>query len=75
MSLSNKIELETGGRVWKLFAAVGDQVSEGQELFIMEVMKMEVPYEAPCDGVVKKVNIEEGQVLDEGDVAIEIEAS
>ena len=42
-----KIELETGGSVWKLLVAEGDAVDEGQTLFILEVMKMEVPYEAP----------------------------
>ena len=42
-----KIELETGGSVWKLLVAEGDAVEEGQTLFILEVMKMEVPYEAP----------------------------
>ena len=41
-----KIELETGGSVWKLLVAEGDAVEEGQTLFILEVMKMEVPYEA-----------------------------
>ena len=31
----------------------GDQVEAGQTLFIMEVMKMEVPYEAPAAGEVQ----------------------
>ena len=48
--MTSKIELETGGSVWKLHVAKGDVVQEGQELFIMEVMKMEVPYEAPAAG-------------------------
>lgn len=70
--MSEQIELETGGTVWKLLVAEGDQVKEGQELFIMEVMKMEVPYEAPIDGVVKDLSIAEGDVLKEGDYAMEI---
>ena len=45
-----KIELETGGSVWKLLKKPGDQVKAGDTLFILEVMKMEVPYEAPADG-------------------------
>ncbi|MGZ0190054.1 MAG: acetyl-CoA carboxylase biotin carboxyl carrier protein subunit [Alphaproteobacteria bacterium] len=70
--MATEIELETGGTVWKLLVADGDAVKEGQELFIMEVMKMEVPYEAPCDGKVTDLNIKEGDVLQEGDIAMEI---
>lgn len=70
--MSEAIELETGGTVWKLLVAEGDQVTEGQELFIMEVMKMEVPYEAPTAGTVRDLGIAEGDVLKEGDVAMEI---
>jgi acetyl-CoA carboxylase biotin carboxyl carrier protein len=70
--MATEIELETGGTVWKLLVADGDAVKEGQELFIMEVMKMEVPYEAPCDGKVTGLNIKEGDVLQEGDIAMEI---
>lgn len=70
--MATTIELETGGTVWKLLVAEGDQVKDGQTLFIMEVMKMEVPYEAPGDGVVKDLAIAEGDVLQEGDIAMEI---
>ena len=70
--MATKIELETGGTVWKVLVSKGDAVSEGQELFIMEVMKMEVPYEAPAAGVVKELFIEEGQVLEEGHIALEL---
>lgn len=68
-----KIELETGGSVWKLFVADGDAVEEGQTLFILEVMKMEVPYEAPHSGTVSAVHIAEGDSVSEDDLALEIE--
>ena len=35
-------------------------------------MKMEVPYEAPCDGVVKKLSIAEGDVVVEDALAMVI---
>jgi biotin carboxyl carrier protein len=41
-------------------------------LFIMEVMKMEVPYEAPHAGVVKDLEIAEGDAVKEGDIAMVI---
>lgn len=70
--MTTEVELETAGTVWKLLVKDGDTVTEDQMLFIMEVMKMEVPYEAPHAGVVKDLNIAEGDVLEEGDVAMEI---
>ena len=67
-----KIELETGGSVWKLLVAEGDAVEEGQTLFILEVMKMEVPYEATRSGTVTALHIAEGDYVAEDEVALEI---
>lgn len=70
--MTTKIELETGGTLWKMHVKEGDAVEEEQELFIMEVMKMEVPYEAPVAGTVVKVHIAEGDAVEEGAIALEI---
>ena len=67
-----KIELETGGTVWKLLKKPGDLVEEGDILFILEVMKMEVPYEAPISGIVIAVHIAEGDFVEEDQLALEI---
>ncbi|MGD2009321.1 MAG: biotin/lipoyl-binding protein [Cellvibrionales bacterium] len=67
-----KIELETGGSVWKLLVAKGDQVEQGQTLFILEVMKMEVPYVAPVAGQISAVHIAEGDAVEEDQLAMEI---
>tara|TARA_A100001015_G_scaffold302025_1_gene389710 strand:- start:5484 stop:5699 length:216 start_codon:yes stop_codon:yes gene_type:complete len=67
-----KIELETGGTVWKLLTKPGDLVEEGDILFILEVMKMEVPYEAPISGKVIAVHITEGDFVEEDQLALEI---
>lgn len=69
-----KIELETGGSVWKLLVAEGDSVQEGQTLFILEVMKMEVPYEAPHSGTITALHIAEGDSVSGDDLALEIES-
>lgn len=70
---THTIELETGGSVWKVLVKAGDAVSEGQELFILEVMKMEVPYTSPVSGTVKEVSLAEGDVVEEDQVAAVIE--
>lgn len=70
--MAHTIKLETGGSVWKLLVKDGDNVVAGQELFIMEVMKMEVPYEAPVAGTVAALAIAEGDVIEEGHAALDI---
>ena len=69
---NHQVELETGGTVWKLLVKTGDKVSEGQEIFVLEVMKMEVPYTAPVSGTVAEINIAEGDVVEEDQMALVI---
>jgi biotin carboxyl carrier protein len=59
--------------MWKVLVEPGDAVKAGDTLFIMEIMKTEVPHTASVDGTVKEVHIEEGQEgLDEGEIAVVI---
>jgi len=67
-----KIELETGGSVWKVLKKPGQRVEAGEILFILEVMKMEVPYEAPISGEVLAVHFSEGDAVEEDQLAVEI---
>ena len=67
-----KIELETGGTVWKFLTKPGELVKEGDVLLILEVMKIEVPYEAPVTGKVTAVHIAEGDFVKEDQLALEI---
>ena len=71
--MAEQIELQTTGNMWKVMVKPGDTVEAGQVLFIMEVMKMEVPHEAGQAGTVTAVHINEGdEGLDAGMVAVEI---
>lgn len=65
-----KVESELTGNVWKIVVGVGDTVTEGTTLLILESMKMEIPLMSPEDGVVKEILVAEGDVLDEGSVAV-----
>jgi biotin carboxyl carrier protein len=72
--MSEEITLQTAGNMWKVLVKPGDSVKAGDTLFIMEVMKMEVPHEASADGTIKAVHVNEGdEGLDAGMVAVEIE--
>lgn len=55
------------GTIFELIAATGDHVAEGDELIILESMKMEIPVEAPADGTVQTVHVQQGDQVQEGD--------
>jgi acetyl-CoA carboxylase biotin carboxyl carrier protein len=67
------VEAQITGNVWKIEVAVGDEVSDGDTVAILESMKMEIPVEAEDDGTVKEIRCEEGQAVSEGDVLVVLE--
>ena len=72
--MAELVRTQSPGNIWKVLVKPGDKVKQGDVLFIMEVMKMEFPHEAPIAGTVTAVRISEGQENVDGDeVAIEIE--
>jgi acetyl-CoA carboxylase biotin carboxyl carrier protein len=68
-----EVRSEMVANVWKVVAAAGDTVDIGDPLVILESMKMEIPVEASQGGTVKEVRVEEGAVVQEGDVVAVIE--
>lgn len=71
--MATNVEAHITGTVWKIEVKVGDEVSEGDTVVILESMKMEMPVEAPTSGKVQSIAIEEGQPVDEGAVLLTIE--
>jgi acetyl-CoA carboxylase biotin carboxyl carrier protein len=61
------------GTVWKIEKQVGDAVSEGDTVIILESMKMEMPVEAPAGGKIASISTAEGEAVDEGAVLATIE--
>jgi len=59
-----------GGKVLSVNVAVGDAVSEDDEVAILEAMKMEMPIAAPEGGQVKEIKIKEGDSVDADQVMI-----
>ena len=68
------VQAEMVANVWKVVVAAGDTVAEGDPLVILESMKMEIPVEAPAGGTVKEVRVQEGGVVQEGDVIAVVES-
>ncbi|WP_321289837.1 biotin/lipoyl-containing protein [uncultured Sunxiuqinia sp.] len=60
------------GTIFKMLVAVGDEVKEGQNLLIMEAMKMENQVLAEKSGQITAVKVKEGDAVLQDDVLIEI---
>jgi len=71
--VSTQVQAQITGNVWKIVKAVGDSVAEGEELIILESMKMEIPVEAPCGGRIAEFRVNEGESVEEGAVLAVIE--
>ncbi|WP_419920182.1 biotin/lipoyl-binding carrier protein [Candidatus Poriferisodalis sp.] len=69
------VRAELTATVWKVVAEVGAAVSAGDELVILESMKMEIPVAAPEAGTLAALNVNEGDAISEGDVLAVIETS
>ena len=63
------------GKVVKINCKVGDKVSKGQPLLILEAMKMENEIKVGTDGVVKAIHVKVGDALDNGVLMIEVDAA
>ena len=61
--------------VWKVVVEQGATVAEGDELVILESMKMEIPVVAPLAGTVKELCVGEEDRISEGDVVAVIDPS
>ncbi len=62
------------GTLKEVLVAAGDAVGEGQELFILESMKMEIPVESPAAGAVAEILVEAGRPVEEGDILARLSA-
>jgi acetyl-CoA carboxylase biotin carboxyl carrier protein len=63
-----EVRAEMVANVWKVVAAEGDHVNDGDTLVILESMKMEIPVLAEDAGVLTKLHVAEGDVIQEGDL-------
>ena len=62
-----EIYAEITANVWQVTAEVGSLVAEGDEICILESMKMEIPVVTEVPGVLRELDVEPGQTVQEGD--------
>ena len=63
-----EIRAEMVANVWKVVAAEGDDLEDGDTLVILESMKMEIPVLAEGGGKLTRLAVAEGDVIQEGDL-------
>ena len=71
--LGNSVLLsEISGSIWKINCKVGDVVESGQEVLVIESMKMEIPVVSNVKGTVISIFVNEGEMVNEDQKLIEI---
>lgn len=61
------------GKVVKILAREGDVIRKGEPVIIVAAMKMESEYKAPVEGIIKKINVKEGETIEGNQILAEIE--
>ena len=69
----NEIKAPMPGLILEISVSVGQEVNEGDNLLILEAMKMENSFDSPRAGVIKSIAVEKGQAVDKGQLLIEFE--
>ena len=70
--MATEVVAHITGTVWEVRVGVGESVSEGQTLVVIESMKMEMPVESPAGGKVSSIAVTQGQAVEEGEVLLTI---
>ena len=68
-----EVRAEITANVWQVRTEVGASVAEGDELVILESMKMEIPVTAPVAGTVSAVHVAPDTQVQEGDLVATID--
>ncbi|CAN5450024.1 acetyl-CoA carboxylase biotin carboxyl carrier protein subunit [soil metagenome] len=61
------------GVVLEVLVKAGDQVTDGQEVAILESMKMQLPVQSTLSGKVSAIKVNSGDFVNEGDAILDLE--
>jgi len=70
---SIEINSQTPGNVWKILKAAGDSVNEGEQIMILEAMKMEIDIVAEKAGVIKSIEVNTNDAVVDGQLLATME--
>ena len=63
-----KVTAGAAGKVFQIPTKVGQKVSKGDAVVIIEAMKMEIPVVAPEDGTIASIDVAVGDAVEAGGV-------
>lgn len=66
------VESHIAGNLWQVVVQIGQQVTAGESLVILESMKMEIEIQAPVDGVVAEIRVSPGSPVKAGQCVVVI---
>lgn len=69
---THEVKAMVPGAVLRITTSVGAEVSEGDELMVMDVMKMETPIASPYAGTVKTIHVNQTDKVNTGDALVTI---
>ena len=70
--MAEQVRAEMVANVIEVLVVAGDDVVAGQPVVLLESMKMEIPVLCEYGGRVLQVGVTEGDVVQEGDVLVEL---
>lgn len=65
-----EITSEMAGIISSVLVDKGETVNIGQEVIMIESMKMQIPVESTVDGIVEEIKVNAGDFINEGDVLL-----
>lgn len=69
-SLPDEVHAPMPGVILEVSVSPGDQVQRGDQLFVLEAMKMKNPIRSPREGIVAQVFVQEGQNVNFDDLLL-----
>lgn len=69
----SEIRADMVANVMELYVAEGDQINVGDTIVLLESMKMEIPVIAETAGIVTRLAVAVGDVIQEGDLLVAIQ--
>ncbi len=70
---ANDIKAPMPGLIINILVKTGQKVNEGDQLLILEAMKMENSISSPKEGIVKSIFVKSGETVEKGALMIELE--
>lgn len=67
------IQSNMAGMVLTILVSVGEEIQAGQDVVLLESMKMEVPVQAEHSGKVQEIKVGVGDFVEDGQSLIELE--